>query len=55
MSQLGVGIWWTVLLGSYQVSPAGSPAMFQLQEMVGVMRIYVPGPTIPSRSTGCSA
>ena len=32
------GAWWIACLGSYQVSPTGSPAMFQLQEMVGVTR-----------------
>ena len=49
------GIWWTVRLAWYQASPTFSPSMFQLQEMVGVMRMYEPGPTIPTRSTGGSA
>ena len=43
------------LLNSYQVSPAGLPAMFQLQETIGVMPMYSPGPTRSSRSTGGSA
>jgi hypothetical protein len=39
----------------YHSPPAGSPAMFQLHDTVGVMRRYVPGPTIPTRSCGPSA
>ena len=39
----------------YHSSPAGSPARFQLQDVVGAMRMYVPGPAMPTRSKGCSA
>lgn len=50
-----IGRRWTALRGSYQVSPTGSPAMFQLQEIRGVIRAYGPGPTRPVRSTGSAA
>lgn len=38
-----------------QASPTGTHAMFQLQEMSGVIRMWMPVPTMPSRSTGSSA
>ncbi len=45
----------TVFCAGYQLSPAGSPAMFQLHDTVGVMGTKMPGPTMPTRSTGSPA
>src|SRR6476469_1882173 len=39
----------------YHSSVAGSPARFQLQVVVGVIRVKVPGPTMPTRWTGSLA
>jgi hypothetical protein len=43
------------LRAAYQSSPTGSPAMFQLHDTVGVIRRNIPGPNMPTRSTGPSA
>src|SRR5262245_42025935 len=45
----------TVRLAGYHRSPAGLPARFQLQDTRGVIRLYRPGPTMPTSSTGGSA
>src|SRR5215510_12237533 len=42
----------TVRFAGYHRSPADSPARFQLQDTRGVIRLYRPGPTMPTRSTG---